>query len=388
VTAETLHLVIIAIAVLAVVYKAIDVVRRPRPALWVLWSAMVALVVALVLGLRSVALWIDGPVSGTAWLAQHVVVFVGMFALQAFFIRSTHHPAQVVRAVLVRACVILIGIAAMTVLWGIARVVEVPDWGHVDWSTQPWSAATNLVFVAWVGISVALNAQLADYWSRVSDRVWLRRGLRVLAVGSWVSVCWAAHRVVSIAAAMAGFPLPWDQQLAELALLAVGLCTALVGLTLPSFGPRCVAARVWVAHYRSFRRLEPLWTALCAATPSIALTSPAPWWHVEYRLYRRVIEIWDGRAALRAYVDPTVVASAVERGRSAGLAADALAASAEAEGLLDALRAKRTGRPLPVAAAGRERRGSRVLADEVVWLEQVASAARWTSVTEGSSLTP
>ncbi|MGQ0838545.1 MAB_1171c family putative transporter [Actinokineospora sp.] len=375
--AELLHFVVIGVTLLALGYKSVDLVRAPRPGLWALWSALLLLAVALILGHARVGGPIDRAVAGLGWLIQHELVFGGLFALQVFYVCSTHAPNLVRRAVLGRAAVVGAGAVLLLAAWAVSQAVEGPDWGRVQWAAQPWAAVANLAFVSGVAVTLALNARLTAHWARVADRRWLRRGLRLVTVGGWLSLGWAASRAAVIVAAMAGVRLPWDPQVVELVWLLAGLSTGLAGITLPAWAPRAAAAWHWLAHYRSYRRLAPLWRALRAATPTIALGSPAPWWHLEYRLYRRVIEIWDGRAALRAHVDPAVIARAVHTGRSAGLDGAALAAAAEAAGLVDALHGKRIGRAPVAEAAGRARRGSRVLADEVAWLERVAAAIRW-----------
>src|SRR5581483_7346281 len=111
----------------------------------------------------------------------------------------------------------------------------------------------------------------------------------------------------------------------------------LVGWTLPGWGPRVAAAGRWVTAYRRHRRLYPLWSALHRAVPSIAL-APArsaladrlAGRQLEFRLYRRVIEIRDGQLALRAHAAPETVAEALREGSRAGLSGDALSAHAEA----------------------------------------------------------
>src|SRR5439155_23768653 len=94
---------------------------------------------------------------------------------------------------------------------------------------------------------------------------------------------------------------------------------------------------------------------------------------LDFRLYRRVIEIRDGRLALRGFLDERVAATADALGRRAGLSGDALAAATEAAVIAAALRAKAAGAPARPPAA-EPVTGGRDLADEVAWLTQVARA--------------
>ncbi|WP_285499288.1 MAB_1171c family putative transporter [Actinokineospora sp. NBRC 105648] len=352
-SAEHLHLVVIVVVLVAFGYKCADLVRAPRPGVWGLCVGLLALAVALVVGYQPVGVLLDRASPGAGWAVQHVVVFAGLLAMQVFYVSSTHAPAARPRAILGRAAVAGAGAVLLLVAWAVARAVESPDWASVRWAEQPLAAGANLVFVAGVAVVLVLSSRLTLRWARIADRPWLRRGLVVFTVGGVLSTVWAVHRIAYIVVAMTGSSLPWDQRYPELSLLALGVCTGVVGITLPAWAPRVVAVRQWVAHYRSYRRLEPLWLALREATPSIELRSSVPWWDMEYRLYRRVIEIWDGRAALRGYL-----------GAASGPAGEAAALRA-------ALAAKRAGTP-GGASGGGVREGGLVLADEVAWLERVA----------------
>jgi hypothetical protein len=93
-----------------------------------------------------------------------------------------------------------------------------------------------------------------------------------------------------------------------------------------------------------------LWTALHEATPEIALHSArgrlaelASVGDLDYRLYRRVIEILDGQLALRPYVTPEVRRAAEQLARRVGVRVDQLEPTIDALVLHTALRAKATG---------------------------------------------
>jgi hypothetical protein len=122
-----------------------------------------------------------------------------------------------------------------------------------------------------------------------------------------------------------------------------------------------------------------LWLALYQATPEIALDAPASlhdrWWprDLDYRLVRRVVEIRDGRLALRPHLSAVAAHAARRAGERAGLAGSRLQATIEAAVIAEAIHAK----PRNVEPAGRytfEVRGGDDLASETVWLVQVARA--------------
>ena len=107
----------------------------------------------------------------------------------------------------------------------------------------------------------------------------------------------------------------------------------------------------WAERYRTCRRLYPLWRALCEANPGIALVPPMPVWRdalivrdLGFRLYRRVVEIHDGRLELRRYMDQRAVDYAHEQCRERGLDDQETAITVHAAGLACALQAQAQGR--------------------------------------------
>ncbi len=134
------------------------------------------------------------------------------------------------------------------------------------------------------------------YTSRqVSAFVWSALGLFPLVV---------AFRTGHRATAEASWSVPF-------ALLSSAL--GIGGATLPGWGARLAGPLRRLRAWRSYRRIGPLWSALHAAHPQIALDARTPGGmlsvplrNAEFALYRRVIEIHDGRLALRAHVHPQV----------------------------------------------------------------------------------
>jgi hypothetical protein len=128
--------------------------------------------------------------------------------------------------------------------------------------------------------------------------------------------------------------------------------------------------------------------ALCRSTPEIALVPPTStardtlaFGDVDFRLYRRVIEIRDGRLVLRPYLAPGVAATARQLAEAAGLAGDQLQATVEAASLAAALHAKAGEQDVRGATTASEGGGKPAghpggadLCGEVAWLVQVARA--------------
>ena len=139
-------------------------------------------------------------------------------------------------------------------------------------------------------------------------------GLRCVGLGAAFGLAYVAVKVIFLLLVMAGTPGPPELEsiLARSAAAAAGILVV-VGATWPAIGPRVAAARSGVAAYIRHRRLYPLWAALYRVEPGIALdpvdSALADALRVGqpgFRLYRRVIEIQDGRLALRPYLDAEV----------------------------------------------------------------------------------
>jgi hypothetical protein len=216
------------------------------------------------------------------------------------------------------------------------------------------------------------NAHLSTYYwrySRLVDRRWLRRGLRTLGVANLITI----GNGVAYGVFLVGLRFSVRIMVAEqlwVALASLGVLTAAVGATMPVWGP-------WLDRLKAYRRLYPLWLALSQANPDILLDPPGRvdrWnpWHINYRLYRRVIEIRDGWLALRPYMThiPTPPASGDPHGdeddqdRQAAVSAATLAA---------ALHVRATGGAPHEDSVPDNGVGGHDLATEIAWLVNVAN---------------
>jgi hypothetical protein len=135
----------------------------------------------------------------------------------------------------------------------------------------------------------------------------------------------------------------------------------------------------WLHRYRRYYRLGPLWRALYAADPSIALDPPAlpdalVLGNLRLRLYRRVIEIRDGLLMLQPYRCQEASAAARDRAAAGGLTGRALEAATEAAVVAAALAARTANAPprTPSAAVI----GGADLAGDTEFLSQVSIAYR------------
>ncbi|MEU3776936.1 MAB_1171c family putative transporter [Streptomyces sp. NPDC032472] len=135
---------------------------------------------------------------------------------------------------------------------------------------------------------------------------------------------------------------------------AVGLATLILvicGMTLTAWGDRITAPLRRLRSHRDLRRTAPLWAALYAVRPEIALEPPVGLsGDPEFALYRRVIEIRDGQLALPVHLHPRVPEWAADACRAARLDERRTAATIEAAVLTAALEAAAAGRRYPYPA--------------------------------------
>ncbi len=244
---------------------------------------------------------------------------------------------------------------------------------------------TGFLILYYLGFATAMSlvALMTHRYAALAGRTWLMRGLRWIWIGALFALAYCALKVVAVLGITAGAPLAplssvWAPACASLGALMIG-----AGLTMPSWGPRVSpAAQPW-RRFLAYGRLYPLWKAMYQAMPEIALdpASSSSRWAVRdlrHRLYRRVIEIRDGRLALSRYLVPgdgDDPAGANGTGRADDAGSDRQAAAAEAVRLAAALRAKHIGAP-GHSESRREVQDLRGgdLAAEVAWLVEVSRA--------------
>jgi hypothetical protein len=125
-------------------------------------------------------------------------------------------------------------------------------------------------------------------------------------------------------------------------------------------------------RHRDLRQLYPLWELLYRATPGIALDPPRSALadairlrNLEFRRYRRIIEIHDGRLALRPHLDPVPDGDA----------------TAEAAALIRATDRKKRGEPANTLDPPTPDNGPVTFTEHLAWMAQVADHLRDADVT-------
>ncbi|WP_055563550.1 MAB_1171c family putative transporter [Streptomyces atriruber] len=213
-------------------------------------------------------------------------------------------------------------------------------------ANRPLVTAYLLCYVGAFGAGMVEVIRMCRRYATMAGRVWLKRGLQATCIGAGTYLVYCLNRAAAGVAVPLGLePLDWE--LLTPLTNAVGISFFAVGLTIPSWGPHLSAWRRRMRNFTSYRRLHPLWLALCKANPTIALepeltTKMSRLFprDIDYRLYRQVIEIQDGLLALQPYLDlgsdDETTAATISKGLSRGERNAIVLAAA----ISDALKAK------------------------------------------------
>ncbi len=244
-----------------------------------------------------------------------------------------------------------------------------------------WFVAYNVLFLVYGLISLLAFSIVFARFARHAEPGPLRTGLWLLVGGGVAALGWTFWDVddIYILATTGEVNAGEDTVSAILAALSVGLAGA--GATLSVWGPALATPFRLLGTYRTYRRIEPLWTAMREAVPGIAL-DPGPGMPggVEFALYRRVIEIRDGHLALRPYFDPDIPPAAEAEARMAKIPEARVAATIEAAALAAALVASEAGHRFVTEDDPAAYLDEPDIAAEADWLVQVSRAWRRSTV--------
>ncbi|MEU1312681.1 MAB_1171c family putative transporter [Streptomyces cinnamoneus] len=373
---------------LAFLYKVRDVRRqRNDPALRALLVAFSCKGVSFTLSTPLVALKVDDALGVRDLGALGIHLFGGVASSAAFLTAIVYwvYPREEARRrALVRLMAATTVAVVMVGLWIAAKHGSQQRSAHylLQNAHRPVVATYLLLYVSAFGSGMIEIIRLCLRYGRVAGRQWLRRGLHTTAIGASACLVYCLNRLLALITVQCGLdPLEWE--LLTPITNGTGIFFLVAGLTMPSWGPRVSDGRRLARNFITYQRLYPLWRALSTAIPSITL-NPEPAnrlarllpGDINFRLYRRVIEIQDGLLALRPYMDPDVIATARQSGHEAGLSGDGLRARVQAVALAAALRAQRDdrqqpdGKPAPLGPDTTEDG----YAGEVAWLLRVARA--------------
>jgi hypothetical protein len=376
-------------AILACAVVIVRLARRHRehgPNSAMSWLVMLAITAAVTAKAPPVyhGLSVLTGIPNVARLVDHGCVLVASWAAQNILLHI-NHPEAARRRSLPHAIWIAIAFAGMCVTFAMtnAPVDEVRFAGK--YGSTPGVLEYWLVYVAGLLPTLLNTARLSARYASMTTDPAVRLGLRLIAAGVLCSVTYHFHKAAFFAARR--FDMDYPRALSVpldryLTLLSVTLI--LVGLALPNWHTPTP-----ISNYRKYHRLRPLWLALYRVNPEIALDPPKPRLvelldlrDLDLRLYRQVVEIRDGRLALREYLDPRVAAEAKAAARRSGLTGQKLDAAVEAATLAAAIEAAARGAAPPTDVSPVAVPGGRDLDSDIAFLGDVAVAFR-TQVSRG-----
>jgi hypothetical protein len=302
-----------AIAGLSLVYKLGHLLRGPRdPALATLCLVFASSIAVFTLTAPAVAAWVDETVGvpDLAFIGRTVGAVVLLISEQLLLTKwvSTTPRTRVtaIAAVATEATAVLVLLALFVVI----RNTQHSTGAQYYTRSGGYPAAYVIVYVTvCVGAELSIAILCSRYARRVG-RLWLRRGLRMVSLGAYLTLIFATVRVAKVL----GVPLGPVATLG-LWLGSAGVVAKLIGWTVPGWAPSVEAAVSLVRSHRDHLRLRPLWISLYRANPDIALDAPRSLLReavslqdADYRVHRRVIEIRDGLVSLTPYLkEPTEV---------------------------------------------------------------------------------
>jgi len=235
-----------------------------------------------------------------------------------------------------------------------------------------------LGYLAWVLYQVGLTAHRNRAVSGAGPPL-IALGVRMITAGAALGIGYAVTKAIATTAAT--WHQPWRRLDTTVAVLfSTAIIAILVGITLPSWGERVGADRLYerLVAWRSCRRLRPLWRLMVAAAPQIALLPhPVP---AQLRRVRLTVEILDGYAALTPWMTPSAARAAERHADARNLDPHRREATVEAFALATAAHRKLAGHPpaadptdhSPATRSPRPRATN--AADQVAWLEDIARA--------------
>ncbi|GAA4146246.1 hypothetical protein GCM10022251_07670 [Phytohabitans flavus] len=378
---EVLYPALAAVAWIGLAVKIRDLGRGRSPSRVAVCAALALLGSTFTVSTPAVWGWLD-RITGVAnlaalWAHLSVVAFSGTVQLLVLW---WVYPAEAARKrTRTRLAFLVVTGVALVVLFLAAGPTEPRTTDFVaTYAGHPIFAAYLLVYLSAFALGMVDVVGLCWPYARVAGRSWLRRGLRTTAVGAASGLVYSAVRVADVIGAQVGADIRRWEPIAPPA-ASLGALLVILGLTMPAWGPRLSEFRGWLRRRRQYRQLQPLWSDLHRLMPQIALEPPvaAPLSNLDRRLYRRVIELYDGSLALRPYLDEAAANRAGRIGTRLGMRADDLAAVMEAARLRGAVRAYGHGAPQPAveedAMPARLDEGTD-LAEEVARLVRVSRA--------------
>ncbi|MGW4291054.1 MAB_1171c family putative transporter [Streptomyces sp. NPDC004673] len=374
---DVLHPISLVVAVLGFLCLLRDVpTRRRDPATTALASVFLLSGLSFLFSITSMWNYLDhvlGTVNISVPLAQGCVV--ALLACQQVVLTCWGSPPEVARRRSRRwlgasICVI----AGLLVLFALLTPsAPRPLDFTLYYAHDDWYAAYLTLYVTAYTVGEVFLARACWRLARRSTRGSVRVGLRIVALGATVTLGYSAVRIGNVIAGA------FNTSLAEWEGFAwtcgdVGAMLTLIGWLVPTISDQGQSARYRVKQYRSYYGLRPLWLAFYSEAPEIELPihrvdpdQRRRFRRISIRLYRRAIEIRDGRFVIRPYLDAATRDASEAHHRARGLRGQELSAAVTADQILAGIAARTEGtRPEPdqlTEFADSERHTSRPMDD-------------------------
>ncbi|MEU9245737.1 MAB_1171c family putative transporter [Streptomyces sp. NPDC048385] len=351
-----------------------------KPSKRVLWSAFLALAVAMTLRLTSIAAPVDAAlgVNNLSSLGKHLGCIVAAHSVLTF----VHNMAEEKAAGIKSSRLHLLAPATAAVIITVLFFATPQPHEAIDLLTEyatDWRIATyGGVWTAYLGAALFSASRLCWRWGRQPGTGLLGRGLRLTGIGTTIGIVYAVYRVAAVGLpALGQSPLPASTSEAIGSLL---LFSALLFIVIGSTVPAAGRLLRWNREYRDLLQLYALWLSLTEAVPSVRLDPPRRRTsellylrHVHDRLYRRTIEIRDAVLTLSDHAPGSLRDQARAHVAASGLIGAQADIAAEACWIIGAQNSRQRNEPssgevLPPASGGRD------LPSEIHALKQLARA--------------
>jgi hypothetical protein len=294
----------------ALAWRIYQLVRAPTLPNWSVTACIAGFTAAFLLQQQVISDDFDDVFGlGGARVANNALLACAVCALVLFFLGSALGPIRRYGRVVVE----LVPLAAAIALMIVAMDLTPPELRGAPLGPATIHDSGVALFYLGAGLYliyglIACTAWIVRYL-RVADRN-LRIGLRLSAAGLASAAVGSVFRALYIVVAWAFGPVVRILLLLGVPFVIIGGALFLAGVTYPGVRARLSSMRRRRRHRHEHQALDPLWTVLVGAFPSIVLRTPprgpAEWLSprsVHRVYYRRVIEIRDGLVQLSPYLD-------------------------------------------------------------------------------------
>jgi hypothetical protein len=363
------------VTLVAAVAKFLQSRGQPRrPGLLYLCGLLLALGLAAIL-LAPATLRLGAalePIPNLTRLIGNELAAGAVFCLLGLLAHAAYGDDTARRRMRVQAWVLAGAATAMAALFLSTRTTFTVDFVNA-YATQPAIAAYEIVFLLYATWGLVADIVLVTRVATHAQKAFLRTGLWLGLLGAWFGLAWSLWKIsVSLLKVTTGDPVPLESEISSL-LSAIAILFVALGATMTAWGPRAAHPVVWWNARRRHRRLAPMWAAVHVAVPDVAFEPPGA--SMEFRLYRRIVEIRDSGLALARYVHPDVPAWVGAAAADAGITVeDELAALVEAADLASALEAHAVGHHFGGSALNRPHALAADIDAEAKWLVRVSVA--------------